>query len=254
MKVKRFHQFVHLEKGPANTAVTDFLSGDVFQVHNEYIKLFEEGAYDKIPEFINSLEAEKLIFKVDIDTWIPKTDLQEIDYNNLPMQLEIEEGGDLDLIGKKLQSFEISKITFYGNSRPQVPLIADEIIVIPKDFNQCIKESTVTGEFKKINENTYGFNMKYNSCWGRKIAITEHSEVKPCVFSDIVVGNLKEHKILDLIDKLKFYWELSKSKITKCKDCELKYICFDCRVIAKQKGGELLSPNPLCQYDPFKKI
>ena len=47
------------------------------------------------------------------------------------------------------------------------------------------------------------------------------------------------------------YWMLTKEKVTKCKDCELRYICFDCRETARKYKNYLYATNPNCSYNPY---
>ena len=76
--------------------------------------------------------------------------------------------------------------------------------------------------------------MNLNSCWGHKIAITKDSILRPCIYSGINLGKLDTIKFNQLIDSIKIYWDLTKDHIDKCKDCELRYVCFDCREIARR--------------------
>jgi hypothetical protein len=59
MKVKKFHQFVVLEKGPVNTAIIDLLKGNIYQIGNDIIFNFLDGNNQEIGEFIHELEEEE---------------------------------------------------------------------------------------------------------------------------------------------------------------------------------------------------
>ena len=48
------------------------------------------------------------------------------------------------------------------------------------------------------------------------------------------------------------FWYLTKDKIHKCKDCELRYACFDCREIPMRVENNLYATNPYCKYNPYK--
>lgn len=50
--------------------------------------------------------------------------------------------------------------------------------------------------------------------------------------------------------KIKFYWNITKEEVEVCKECELKYVCFDCREISLRAQGDLYAPNPYCLYIP----
>ena len=95
------------------------------------------------------------------------------------------------------------------------------------------------------------FNKYKNSCWGYKIAVTKEGKVRPCIYSEIVLGDLQDVNINQVLIDIKPYWFLTKDKIEKCKICELRYACFDCREIPFRKSGSLFSPNPYCSYNPL---
>lgn len=57
-----------------------------------------------------------------------------------------------------------------------------------------------------------------------------------------------------MLEKAKKYWLITKDRIKKCKDCELRYVCFDCREIVKRKTNDLYASNPYCKYNPYKGI
>jgi len=53
-----------------------------------------------------------------------------------------------------------------------------------------------------------------------------------------------------IIDEIEKYWYLTKDKVDKCKICELRYSCPDCREIAYESSGNLYASNPNCLYNP----
>ncbi len=112
--------------------------------------------------------------------------------------------------------------------------------------------STIDGDFGLVNEADLAFNKRMNTCWGQKIAITADNIVRPCIYSEISIGNLLEVDIGTVIDKMKEeYWSLTKDKVEKCNNCEFRYVCFDCREIARKVNGNLYSTNPYCNYEPL---
>jgi radical SAM protein with 4Fe4S-binding SPASM domain len=96
--------------------------------------------------------------------------------------------------------------------------------------------------------------MNHNSCWAKKIAVTKDGKIRPCIYSNIVIGNMYDDEdIQSVVKKALKYWDINKDKVEKCKNCELRYACFDCREIAQRKSnGNLYAKNPYCNYDPFK--
>ena len=65
-------------------------------------------------------------------------------------------------------------------------------------------------------------------------------------------GNIRNTTLAEAIEILGFkkYWNITKDSITKCKDCEFRYICTDCR--AYITVPEDMYSDPLkCGYDPY---
>jgi radical SAM protein with 4Fe4S-binding SPASM domain len=249
-KKKRFHQFVVIEKGPVNSAIMDFLKGRVYQVENEFIKKFEEAKYEEIPDFVHSLQEEGLIIEVEEKAWIPVIEPDEEDDEELSFMIEIEEGADPALVKRRFSDFTLSGINYYGEDPPAeiIPDVAVSQAVV--DFDACLELSRVTAEFFKLKETHYRFNREFNSCWGKKIAVMRDGKVRPCIYSEVVIGDLNTEPAADILERARGYWEITKDKVKRCRDCELRYICFDCREIARREENDLHAPNPHCSYDP----
>jgi radical SAM protein with 4Fe4S-binding SPASM domain len=256
--VKKFHQFVMIDKGLVNTAIVDLLRGNVFQVDNETMEKFVNLKYEEVNDFIEIAEKEEIIISVAPGTWIPKlyqNDTLTFEMDQMSgkffLHLEIEEEVDLNVIKEKFEDFNISQITYFGTEKVVRTFPGVEIKYSKKNFNKCLQLSIVDGNFCKLTEERYYLNKKYNSCWAHKIAITKDGKLRPCIYSSIILGDLMHIDVDNLISKARKYWHLTKDKVEKCKDCELKYVCFDCREIAIRKNGDLYAANPYCQYDPY---
>jgi radical SAM protein with 4Fe4S-binding SPASM domain len=264
MKVFKFHQFVRVERGPVNSLLADLLKGDIFQVSNEEIDKFEKREYDDIKDFIEQLKSEQLVIETEKNRWIPELKLEiDKDKENLDgkpiriITLEIEEGVDIHAFYDFLSpiSTKINKIFFYGkNNTSEVSKFFPGVPIILKDkkFESCMLLAGVTEDFLKVKEDDYRFKMHFNSCWGGRIAVTSDGKLRPCIYSTIVLGDIKEKCREKIIDEYYKYWRITKDKVAICKDCELKYVCFDCREISLRETGDLYGNNPYCKYDPYK--
>ncbi len=255
-KEKKFHQFVFLEKGPVNTALIDCLQGNVFQVENQVIEKFKNGEHEDIPEFLESIEEEKLIIETDAKNWVPRAhiDLKKEELFETGFELHCEEGLDLNYLCDKFKDYKIRRIIFYGNNIPEIERpFPPPVVKARKDFRKCMERSKVSGDFDKIDDLTYYFNKAYNSCWGEKIAVTADGKVRPCIHSNIIAADITRDSSVEIVKIMREkYWELTKDKVEKCKECELRHVCFDCREIAQRNGKDLLGTNPYCNYEPYK--
>lgn len=104
--------------------------------------------------------------------------------------------------------------------------------------------------------------MRYysgNSCLAGKVAITDTGDVLPCTFSrSQVVGNVLEAKgLVEVIggSAIQIIWHNTKDNVLVCKDCEYRYLCFDCRplseVMSEGRSEYLSAPYPRCTYNPY---
>lgn len=264
MKVFKFHQFVRIERGPVNSLVADFLKGDIFQVSNEDLDKFENREYEESKDFIEQLKSEQLIIETEKNRWIPELNFEiEKDKEKLDekpiriITLEIDKGVDIRAVYDYLSpvSNKIQKIFFYGkNNINVVSGVFTSVHIIKKDkkFESCMLLTRVSEDFLKVREDDYRFKMLFNSCWGGRIAVTSDGKLRPCIYSKIVLGDIKDKCSEKIIDEYQKYWKITKDKVAICKDCELKYVCFDCREISFRETGDLYGFNPYCKYDPYK--
>lgn len=261
-KVYRFHQFIFVEKGPKNSAIVDFLNGDIYHVPTLDVNHFESGKYDLVPEFLNGLKELNLIIHVKNNTWIPKQkiliedlrDFDEMGKNNII--LCVEEGVDVQLLKRQVSNFQITRIIYYGSNKIDDLFPDTEIIYETLDFLKCSSLSVVKkDDFVKADEESYTFNHICNNCWGHKIAVTKDGKIRPCIYSTIIIDDLKNLNNSNTIEKIKSYWYITKDNVEKCKECELKYFCIDCREIAqRENNSNLYATNPNCKYNPHMGV
>jgi uncharacterized protein len=263
-KLFRFHQFIAVQKGPVNSAIADFTSGDIYQVPTAIIEHFENEEYEKIPEFIKDANEAGLIIYVNSNTWvpyhnIPKKELKYFDdIGKNEIVLCIEEGVDLSVVKEQVTGFKINQIYFYGsNSGFGSPSIDDlfpgvEILYESPDYKKCSSLSVIKkSDLVKTEREFYNFSQICNNCWGHKISITKDGKIRPCIYSKIVVGDLEHLTDPKTVKKIKSYWYISKDKVETCQECELRYFCIDCREKAqRENNGELQASNPSCVYNP----
>ncbi len=118
------------------------------------------------------------------------------------------------------------------------------------EFSNPVKKNVKELKIEIIN---FLYTEFYNPCLGHQIAIDTGGEIKCCLWSDDVLGNIVSDNLKDMIVSGTFdnYWEISKEKIDSCKDCELRFACDDCRVFALVDSGRLESKPSYCNYDPY---
>ncbi|MFA5776222.1 MAG: radical SAM protein [Patescibacteria group bacterium] len=107
------------------------------------------------------------------------------------------------------------------------------------------------------SERTVRKNMAGNPCLNGKLAITSSGVVFPCIFArGWEVGNARTMDIETVLQEFRLVrvWGSTKDSVLVCRDCEYRYCCRDCRVLA---GGStdhnnfLSNPYPRCSYNPY---
>jgi radical SAM protein with 4Fe4S-binding SPASM domain len=97
---------------------------------------------------------------------------------------------------------------------------------------------------------------QFNSCLAGKIAVTSNGEVIPCIFArNQVCGNLRTTSLAEILNgqPLQQYWRTTKDQVDKCKDCEYRYACSDCRPLAQGSDSQKrwLADMANCPYNPY---
>ena len=106
---------------------------------------------------------------------------------------------------------------------------------------------------------TIAHYARSHSCLAGKITVTETGDVLPCIFSrDQVIGNVLGSGGLRSITQgsdLQRVWNTTKDDVVVCRDCEYRYVCFDCRPLSEAAAagyaGYLDAPYPRCSYNPY---
>jgi SPASM domain peptide maturase of grasp-with-spasm system len=65
-------------------------------------------------------------------------------------------------------------------------------------------------------------------------------------------GNIKDTSLATAISSSGFkqYWSVTKNQVTKCKDCEFRHVCTDCRAYLENPDDPCAAPLK-CGYDPY---
>ena len=123
-------------------------------------------------------------------------------------------------------------------------------------FTKNLKNSKSCGIINKwyftINIKSFSEAQHHNTCLNRKISIDADGNIKNCPSMKESYGNIKDTTLEEALNKPGFrkYWNIKKDDITKCKDCEFRYICTDCRAYLEDPD-DIYSAPLKCGYDPY---
>jgi radical SAM protein with 4Fe4S-binding SPASM domain len=93
------------------------------------------------------------------------------------------------------------------------------------------------------------------TCWRNQLTVTPTGCLLFCnMLRDLPIGELKESNLSEIVssERCQSMWGLTLDDIQGCKQCELRYACYDCRAAPFLLTGDLYQRNPLCPYDPIK--
>jgi len=105
--------------------------------------------------------------------------------------------------------------------------------------------------FFQLNMPAFTESVNFNSCLNRKISVDTRGEIKNCPAMTRGFGNARETRLRDALfsEGFQAVWSVTKDQVNICRDCELRYICPDCR--AHTEGGDPLGKPVSCGYDPY---
>lgn len=106
------------------------------------------------------------------------------------------------------------------------------------------------------DQQTFNNLHKYHGCLAGKLAITSDGNVIPCIFArNKVCGNVLSTSLTEVVSSqlLQEVWTTTKDCVNKCKDCEYRYACQDCRPHAQgsDPNKNWLACPIGCDYDPY---
>lgn len=99
----------------------------------------------------------------------------------------------------------------------------------------------------------YMESLFYNNCLNRKIAIDKHGNIKNCPSMKKSYGKFfGQQKLVDVAKREDFQqvWKIRKDDINQCRDCELRYMCQDCRAYTVDPEDAFSRPLK-CNYNPY---
>jgi SPASM domain peptide maturase of grasp-with-spasm system len=151
---------------------------------------------------------------------------------------------------KKIKSITLSggmedAIISKGASGFGVILVTREKII---SDNHC---GVIHPTYFSINVLHYNESLKHNTCLNRKISVDVEGNIKNCPSMSESFGSISDTTLIDAVEKAGFkkYWDITKDDIRKCKDCEFRRICTDCRAYLSDPD-DIYSDPIKCGYDP----
>lgn len=132
--------------------------------------------------------------------------------------------------------------------------------VVSKNFKVLKPTSPLTSKTKipKTDVYTFSRNKKIHSCLGNSLTITWKGDVLPCpMMRKHVLGNICDAGLYTVFQEnkegIEKFWNLCLDTVQRCKSCEFKYACNECRAL-EESLTENLKGKYLCNYEPSTGI
>lgn len=153
------------------------------------------------------------------------------------------------LVVHSIPSFILSKLE-NQNFKVTPDIILTESIISYK--TSC---GNIDIDYFSIDFDFYRCAKNFNSCLYKKISIDSDGNIKNCPSMSQSFGNIRDTTLEEALahPDFKKYWNVKKDDITKCKDCEFRYICTDCRAYIDDPEDMYSAPLK-CGYDPYTGV
>lgn len=149
----------------------------------------------------------------------------------------------------------ISSVVFYLSDKDEEEYneqLSVKVAYTRKDLRSNLHCGMIGEKYFTPNISHYTESLAHNSCLNRKISIDVDGNIKNCPSMQESFGNIKETTLEEAVNKpgFKKYWNITKDQITKCKDCEFRHVCTDCRAYT-ENPDDIYSAPLKCGYDPY---
>ena len=129
------------------------------------------------------------------------------------------------------------------------------VIYFDSDGSYATDQHNKSIHFFTVNYLLYTESLHFNSYYNRKIFINLQGDVSTGPLCENFLGNIYEvgfdwNMLLKHKD-VKEIWELSKCKISVCRNCEFRHMCVDSRIPQKHSNGTDWYHATECNYNPF---
>lgn len=180
-------------------------------------------------------------------TYMIFTSFADIDESVLRVLLDIESDPVFELMIDGDRPDKTSEIeNILGNNR------------VSKNYLLRKDRSNIEWYAKSVNEDfleglsleDFYFRKSLHRCWGNSFSINSRGDIRPCLWSDTIVGKWNNGFVIDYFDDLenkeKFWLRNHLGNIQGCSGCIYRFGCRDCRVAAEFLSNKKNTKNPLC--------
>jgi len=156
------------------------------------------------------------------------------------------------LIALKNDYPKLSKITLSNTPENVIYKSNDLVVISTTEIIRSEIKCGVTGELYCIAESQlFWESRRYNNCLYKKISVDKDGYIKNCPSMKEHFGHISDTLLLDVVNTKAFrkFWNITKDDIEECSQCELRYVCQDCRAYTIHTNDPYSKPLK-CRYNP----
>jgi SPASM domain peptide maturase of grasp-with-spasm system len=151
----------------------------------------------------------------------------------------------------------VFRVTYYNSPKTEASeaIFGANIVYRTDDLVADMHCGKIAASFFSTCISTFTESQHHNTCLNRKISIDKDGFIKNCPSMAHHYGHISDTKLEDVVKLPEFqkYWNIKKDEIAKCKDCEFRHICTDCRAYI-DNPEDIYSAPLKCGYDPYTNI
>jgi len=260
------------------TLITEEVTGRMVSSGIQRVSISLDGAtaeahdrFRKVPgAFQGALRGIELLRKAQIEFQINTTITRHnVDQAEAMLRLAVELGAAAhhifllvptgrakDMVDQEIDALEYEKLLhwFYA-ARREAPIHL-KATCAPHYYRVLRQEAHRRGE--KVDHATYGLDAMTRGCLGGTAFcfISHLGVVQPCGYLELNCGDLNKASFRDIWTGSEAFRRLRdfSSYKGKCGRCEYLRFCGGCRARAFEATGDFLEEEPLCSYQPARRI
>jgi SPASM domain peptide maturase of grasp-with-spasm system len=207
---------------------------------------------------------ELLCFAIEIRYFYPvsyhrmEQDLQVTRHSrleNIEVLFEYSDDFKLDNVLSIKEKYPALKKMIISKSYEDTVYNSEDLLIVYTTENVIDERSCgVTNELYCIAETQLFIeSIHFNSCLNKKISVDRSGLIKNCPSMRKSFGHITTTKLKDVLkeDSFRKIWKISKDQVEVCSDCELRYVCQDCRAYIEDYTNIYSKPLK-CKYNPYE--
>jgi heme b synthase len=238
------------------------LDGADAQEHDQFRKV--PGAFQGALGGIELLRRAGIEYQ--INTTVTKHNLHQVD-KMLDLAIElgavahhlfllVPTGRAKDMIDQEIEALEYERLRHWFNDmRDKTPLHL-KATCAPHYYRILRQEAHAKGQ--KVDFDTYGLDAVTRGCLGGTsfCFVSYEGVVQPCGYLELNCGDLRQSSFKSIWENSEDFLQLRDFSAYKgkCGRCEYLRFCGGCRARAFEAAGDYMAEEPLCTYQPSRKV